>query len=59
MKFSRSSLLVGLLAIFAASSVFGEIEKIDPPLRGFFGKRTVSHGVRILAHASVSDEALV
>src|SRR5947199_287775 len=36
----------------------GDIQKIDPPLRGFFSKRTVSHGVPILAHASVSDEAL-
>jgi hypothetical protein len=35
-----------------------EIEILDPPLQGFYGKRLREGGIPILAHGSVSDEAL-
>jgi hypothetical protein len=35
-----------------------EVEAVTPPLRGFYGKRLLEGGIPILAHASVSDEAL-
>ncbi len=35
-----------------------EVERVAPPLRDFYGKRLREGGIPILAHASVSDEAL-
>ncbi len=36
----------------------GDIEKVDPPISGFYAKRLVLHGLPIIAHADVSDAAL-
>jgi hypothetical protein len=62
LNFRQLSQSIGHLALLVASLVAdcnaGEIEKLDPPVRGFYSKRTVSHGVPILAHATVSDAAL-
>ncbi len=48
--------------LFACSmSVAAEqvkIEKLDPPIEGFFSKETTARGIRILAHAQVSDAAI-
>ena len=50
------------LAIFftqpAGGQVMGVIRKIDPPRQGFFSKEIVVRGIRILAHADVSDAAV-
>jgi len=50
------ALLLVLWAGCAAAQV--NIERLDPPEEGFFGKRATVHGIQILAHASVSDEAI-
>ncbi|MCX5684751.1 MAG: hypothetical protein NT049_13830 [Planctomycetota bacterium] len=52
---------VALAALFAqpaAGQVMGVIRKIDPPEQGFFSKELKVRGIRILAHADVSDAAI-
>ena len=52
-------MLVALAASVPASAqVIGEIERLEPPLQGFFSKRLVRHGLPILAHTVVNDAAL-
>jgi hypothetical protein len=54
--------LAAVLAVMcvrpAAGQVMGVIRRIDPPERGFFSKELVVRGIRILAHADVSDAAV-
>ncbi|MBM3475466.1 MAG: hypothetical protein FJX75_19550 [Armatimonadetes bacterium] len=55
------SVLAVLLTFVACSAwpqVMGEIERLDPPQQGFYGKRLVIQGIPILAHETVSDAAL-
>jgi len=47
-----------MLASVAHAQTPGEIERLDPPRQGFYGKRLVARGIPILAHESVSDAAL-
>jgi hypothetical protein len=42
----------------APSTASGLVEALTPPLEGFYAKRIYSGKIPILAHASVSDEAL-
>jgi len=55
---SALALLFMLNACGAWPQVMGEIERLDPPQQGFYGKRIVARGIPILAHESVSDAAL-
>ncbi len=41
-----------------AAAAPSDVEVVAPPLRGFYGKRLRDGAIPILAHASVSDEAL-
>jgi alpha-glucosidase len=50
--------LVALMSAAGVSQVPGEIERVDPPRQGFYGKRIVAEGIPVLAHESVSDAAL-
>jgi hypothetical protein len=40
------------------AEVPGEVERVDPPAQGFYGKRMRIRGITIRAHADVSDAAL-
>jgi hypothetical protein len=51
-------LLLTFVACHAWPQVLGEIERLDPPQQGFYGKRLVIRGIPILAYESVSDAAL-
>ncbi|MBM3500691.1 MAG: hypothetical protein FJX74_18695 [Armatimonadetes bacterium] len=51
------ALLLGLTPM-GWCQVMGEIERLDPPQQGFYGKRLVAQGIPVLAHESVSDAAL-
>jgi len=51
-------LLAVISAPPAAGQVMGVIRKIDPPEAGFFSKELQVRGIRILAHADVSDAAV-
>ncbi len=54
-----AGLVLGLLSSPSAhGQVMGEIRKIDPPEQGFYSKELTVRGIRILAHADVSDAAL-
>ncbi|MCX5675362.1 MAG: hypothetical protein NTX87_10185 [Planctomycetota bacterium] len=51
-------LLAVLCSHRAHGQVMGDIRKIDPPEQGFYSKSLVVRGIRILAHADVSDAAV-
>jgi hypothetical protein len=58
LRFVGLAKMVMLVAQVASAQVAGEIEHLDPPLRGFFSKRLVVHGTPILAHCVVDTAAL-
>ena len=57
---NRSGMALALLLATSVAwpQVMGEIERLDPPEQGFFGKRLIIQGIPILAHETVSDAAL-
>jgi hypothetical protein len=52
------AVLLWASATAVAADPMPDIERLDPPLRGFYAKRLVVRGVPILAHAVVSDAAI-
>ena len=49
---------IGLSCPTATAQAPGEIEKIDPPVSGWYAKKLVVRGIPIMAHADVSNAAL-
>ena len=57
----RTARFVAILAFAAqaaSAQVVREIDRLDPPLRGFFSQRLVVQGVPVLAHSVVDAAAL-
>jgi hypothetical protein len=52
------ALLLACSCCVARPETVGPIERVEPPVQGFYSKRTVVRGVSILAHADVSNAAL-
>jgi hypothetical protein len=56
---ARLVLFSALVAPAGASAEPAGIEHVEPPIEGFYGKRLLAGAIPILAHESVSDEALL
>jgi hypothetical protein len=58
MRILPVAVLLAVAATAEGADPLPPIERIDPPLRGFFAKRLVVRGIPILSHEVVSDAAL-